>query len=334
MDIDQALSQAEQHILQDQKAQAQSILGEVIRSYPDNEQAWLLSAKVTAKPEQVLYCLRRALKINPNSTQAIQMISMYQQAAPVVVEVAKPQPAMIEPIEPPVEVRSEPDPKPIEPVPTPSSGLLTDMEPLKPRQLEELFSPLVSSFSPGLNPVTIEPGTKKKYKVKWWLLILVLIGVAAYSWSIYNSNNFWPRFDHWQMKTYGNIVARNYTENSEWMQRITIYQSPTLKRDGVILNIALISMVSIFSLWAIRGVIGGIILSIKKLRGGGWIWVLIPVILYPAYLALMGVFGEFAYVWGRNAHFTRKKCPQCQSWIPREATRCQNCGQAIFPVEN
>ncbi|HEY9076082.1 MAG TPA: hypothetical protein VIO61_06030 [Anaerolineaceae bacterium] len=86
--------------------------------------------------------------------------------------------------------------------------------------------------------------------------------------------------------------------------------------------------------WLLRGVHGGIVLAHKKLRGGGWIiaLLLMPVILIPGYLALMSMMGEFAFAWGKNASYSNKKCPHCQSWIPIKASRCKHCGQ-IVPLD-
>ena len=65
MDIEQALSQAELYIRQNQTTQARTILGEILRGNPENEEAWILSAQVSDKPEQVMYCLQQAIRINP-----------------------------------------------------------------------------------------------------------------------------------------------------------------------------------------------------------------------------------------------------------------------------
>jgi hypothetical protein len=58
------------YIRQNQIAQARAILGEILHEAPQNEEAWILSAQVSDKPEQVLYCLRQAIKINPASSRA------------------------------------------------------------------------------------------------------------------------------------------------------------------------------------------------------------------------------------------------------------------------
>jgi tetratricopeptide (TPR) repeat protein len=67
MDIEESLSQADLYIRQNQVAQARTILGQILRDNPQNEEAWILSAQVSDKPEQAIYCLRQALGINPAS---------------------------------------------------------------------------------------------------------------------------------------------------------------------------------------------------------------------------------------------------------------------------
>ena len=81
MDIEQALSQAELLIRQNQTSQARAILGEILRENPQNEEAWILSAQVSDKPQQVLYCLRQAIKINPGSSRARLLLDRLQSAA-------------------------------------------------------------------------------------------------------------------------------------------------------------------------------------------------------------------------------------------------------------
>jgi hypothetical protein len=78
MDIEQALSQAELYIRQNQTAQARATLGEILHDNPQNEEAWILSAQVSDKPEQVLYCLRQAVKINPGSSRARLLLDRLQ----------------------------------------------------------------------------------------------------------------------------------------------------------------------------------------------------------------------------------------------------------------
>ena len=78
MDNEQALSQAELYIRQNQTSQARLILAELLRANPQNEEAWILSAQVSEKPEQVVYCLRQAVKINPASSRARLLLDRLQ----------------------------------------------------------------------------------------------------------------------------------------------------------------------------------------------------------------------------------------------------------------
>ncbi len=88
MDIEQALSQAELFIRQNQTSQARAMLGQILQFDPQNEEAWILSAQVSDKPQQVLYCLRQAVKINPTSSRARLLLDRLQlpqtPAAPVI----------------------------------------------------------------------------------------------------------------------------------------------------------------------------------------------------------------------------------------------------------
>jgi Tfp pilus assembly protein PilF len=65
MNIEQALSQARSYIAKNQKEQAREILLAILREFPDNDEAWILSAQVSDEPGEVLYCLQQAIKINP-----------------------------------------------------------------------------------------------------------------------------------------------------------------------------------------------------------------------------------------------------------------------------
>ena len=82
MEIAEALSQAELYIRHHQTAEARTILGEIIREDPKNEEAWILSAQVSDKPEQVLFCLHRAIEINPLSSHARILLDKLQQTYP------------------------------------------------------------------------------------------------------------------------------------------------------------------------------------------------------------------------------------------------------------
>jgi len=82
MNIQQALSQAKLYISQNQKGQAREVLVTILRENRNNDEAWILSAQVSDKPGEVLYCLRRALKLNPNALQIRALINSLQQQPP------------------------------------------------------------------------------------------------------------------------------------------------------------------------------------------------------------------------------------------------------------
>ncbi len=79
MDIQVALYRAELFIQNDGKAEARPILAEILRDDPGNEKAWILSAQVSEVPDEVRYCLQRAIEINPNSLQAKILLARLQQ---------------------------------------------------------------------------------------------------------------------------------------------------------------------------------------------------------------------------------------------------------------
>jgi hypothetical protein len=81
------------YIRQNQTAQARTILGEILDEFPQNEEAWILSAQVSDKREQVLYCLRRAVKINPTSSRVRFLLDRLQQPQIPGASIFTPQPA-------------------------------------------------------------------------------------------------------------------------------------------------------------------------------------------------------------------------------------------------
>jgi hypothetical protein len=104
MHIEQALSQAELLIRQNQTSQARAILGEILRENPQNEEAWILSAQVSDKPQQVLYCLRQAIKINPASSRAQLLLDRLNLPQTPAVPVTPPVPVISsQPAQPPLE---------------------------------------------------------------------------------------------------------------------------------------------------------------------------------------------------------------------------------------
>jgi len=91
MNIEQALSHAKFFIFQDQKELAREKLVAILREDSINAEAWILSAQVSDKLEQVLYCLHRASMINPkalethpNAPQIRALIDRLEQTLPTV----------------------------------------------------------------------------------------------------------------------------------------------------------------------------------------------------------------------------------------------------------
>jgi hypothetical protein len=87
--------------------------------------------------------------------------------------------------------------------------------------------------------------------------------------------------------------------------------------------------------WLISGLIGGIRLSKKKMKGKKktWIWMgliftlgIIPIIPYLAYLTIMMLLGEIANYWSKKAEPAMKKCPRCMEWVAYKARGCKHCG--------
>jgi hypothetical protein len=140
MDIQVALYRAELFIQNDGKAEARPILVDILREDPDNEKAWILSAQVSDVPDEIRYCLQRAIKINPNSLQAKVMLARLQQP-----RVSLPgQPAskseqITEPLRPDL-----PDTQPVEP-PTQPPGLNSQIAyPSDPAPKKSAPGPLLS----------------------------------------------------------------------------------------------------------------------------------------------------------------------------------------------
>lgn len=100
MNIEPLLAQAEAYVNQDQRGPARAVLAELLRQDQENETAWLLSARVSDKPDQVLYCLRRVLKINPGNSQAQVLLQHLQESR-------EPAPAPILPPDQPLQTPAE-----------------------------------------------------------------------------------------------------------------------------------------------------------------------------------------------------------------------------------
>jgi hypothetical protein len=311
MEISQGLEQAEWYLRANQKGQARAILREIIRHSPDCEEAWILSASVSDTDAQINYCLQQAIRINPNSVKAFKAIAERQQAQnPRVVDSEALQ---VQPTPPAVQTYFQPYIQ--QPIPPP----------INPHGIPPTY--------PAMSAVYSSPGRMSvhRYSTKWWLILLPILGlilhVLAIRYSYYSD-----RLDDWQASHYGNILPTDFYEGSEYFERYRAFEvSPEYKMIQIVSAGMLVCSFLLILIWLYRGIHGGINLAIKKLRGSGWVIILLflPIVVFPAYLALMGIFGEFAYGWGKNALPAKKKCPYCKSWIPLDANRCKNCGQFI-----
>ena len=218
-------------------------------------------------------------------------------------------------------------------------------------------------------------------------------GVDFEAWEsqVYGNNlSFWD----WQRENYGDVrwtwQRENYgdamTDLDYWMREAAWEQSPEyqalreryenweyspdhqvrqvreeyFKRvDSIVFGLRILGELS-FLLFVVRGIAGGIILSIKKLGSWRWIlvllaWIVIPLGLfltfwanmtffevlsglrdggtagfgYPVWLAMMMLLGEMVYYWGKNATPSRRKCRACRAWMPYTATQCPRCGKPV-----
>ena len=70
MDTDKSIKEALRAINNNDKTTARKILSQAIQTEPNNDQAWILFSYVAEKREQSIYCLERALQINPKNLLA------------------------------------------------------------------------------------------------------------------------------------------------------------------------------------------------------------------------------------------------------------------------
>ena len=281
------------------KTEAIAQLAGLIRSDLNNCSLWLLMAELVDDPARKQDCYRRVLALEPGNQKACEFLDRMQLVQTPDIPLPRPVPA----------IKTEPNTRPRQPLPTASTA--------SPTHLESHQAPLETArniSSANSNSLEHSPSftvgeRMKRYKLWWWLFILLLLVSVAWVWI----NAVDPH-------SYEHESAFYTPENT------IIDQAYSIGRGSIIFAGILLS-----GIWVIKGLVGGIILTNKKLRGMSWAWMLFlfPLVLYLAYLAFMGILGEFAFALGINASYTRKKCPQCQSWIPWEATRCQKCGQVV-----
>jgi len=63
--IEQILHSARAAISEGNRSQARALLAALVRNQPQNKEAWMLLSEVVQKRDQVIYCLERALRIDP-----------------------------------------------------------------------------------------------------------------------------------------------------------------------------------------------------------------------------------------------------------------------------
>jgi len=85
MEISSSLNQARRLIQKGKRKQARSLLREIAKSYPKNEEVYILFAQVAEKREHAIVSLQQALKINPDNTTAqdllINLISSFTKSS-------------------------------------------------------------------------------------------------------------------------------------------------------------------------------------------------------------------------------------------------------------
>jgi hypothetical protein len=74
MDTNNTIEEASRAINENDLISARKILSQIIQSEPNNDMAWTLFARVAEKQEQSIYCLERAIQINPKNLLARTMM--------------------------------------------------------------------------------------------------------------------------------------------------------------------------------------------------------------------------------------------------------------------
>jgi thioredoxin-like negative regulator of GroEL len=80
-DIDETLIEARQLVESGKHRQARDLLRQIGKADPNNDEVFLLFAQAASKNEQAIYCLNRALEINPASEPARRLLDSLQSPA-------------------------------------------------------------------------------------------------------------------------------------------------------------------------------------------------------------------------------------------------------------
>ena len=70
MNKQELLKQADYTFQRGNRELAKKYLTDFLAQYPNEESAWMLMARIEEEPERKIECYERALKINPNNTEA------------------------------------------------------------------------------------------------------------------------------------------------------------------------------------------------------------------------------------------------------------------------
>lgn len=161
------LEQAKQAIRQGDKQTARRLLAGIIKSNPEDDQAWVWLAVAMEDPEAQEECLERALKINPANQQALRGLARLRK-----------------------KTEAGPEPQPLTPAPittVPSSSAV-----VPPQRVEPTVA-VVTPAKAAVVPET-EPNHDRVAGSRLWLYIagiglvlVVLCGGGLLTWLLYSS---------------------------------------------------------------------------------------------------------------------------------------------------
>jgi membrane protein YdbS with pleckstrin-like domain len=109
---DTLIEQAKQAQSSNDLVRARSLLSQVIKADPHNEEAWLLFAGVAEKKEHAIYCLEQVLKLNPVNMEALDLLNALKAPpAPSVTNPPTSQPVLVAPQPTPVQAAASSPPR-------------------------------------------------------------------------------------------------------------------------------------------------------------------------------------------------------------------------------
>ncbi|NDJ84944.1 MAG: hypothetical protein GYB66_03570 [Chloroflexi bacterium] len=164
----------------DRKAEARKLLIRLVKTEPDNAQAWFALAACVANRQELQVCIHNLLRINPQDSRAHQLASHYS---------IEPQ----APDRPPVQAPEENAAGAVDPEPTRQSQPTELMRPVDRRHLAEILDqPLPprkrrKSKKDALQAETPEDPSEYRRLPRWiWLLVsvavLIIVALIATVW--------------------------------------------------------------------------------------------------------------------------------------------------------